>query len=117
MKKILVTLLCIAQGALSINALAQKRVELDKISDIRTQEDGTYITYTGEAITTFYGLGGILIQDATGAIYIKSYDMSKVCADPADAGYPNLKITNISGIFHKATNMEMTQIEVEYDED
>lgn len=117
MKKILVILLCIAQCALSINAFAQKRVELDKISDIRTQEDGTYITYTGEAITTFYGLGGILIQDATGAIYIKSYDMSKSCTDPADAGYPNLKITNISGIFHKATNMEMTQIEVEYDED
>ena len=54
MKKILVILLCIAQCTLSINAFAQKRVELDKISDIRTQEDGTYIT--GQVIGVDGGL-------------------------------------------------------------
>ena len=99
------------------NVFAQNYVELDKISDIRTQEDGTYIFYVGEAITTFYGSGGILIQDETGSIYVKSYDLSKACSAPADAGYPNLKITAIAGIFHKATDMEMTHIQIEYDTD
>ena len=101
--------------AISLNAA--EYIEIDKISTLRTQEEGTKVIYTGEAITTFYGPGGILIQDATGAIYLKSYDMSKACTAPATAGYPNLKISNIKGIFHKATDMEMTQIEIEYDED
>ena len=105
------TLVC----AMSINAA--EYIEIDKISTLRAQEEGTKVIYTGEAITTFYGLGGILIQDATGAIYLKSYDLSKACPSPANAGYPNLKITNIQGIFHKSTDMEMTQIEIEYDED
>ncbi len=116
MKKLILLVLCIVNCALCI---AQNYVELDKISDIRAQAEGTYVIYKGEAITTFYGTGGILIQDETGAIYVKSYDMSKFCTDPADAGYPNLKITYIAGIFHKAENSEngMTQIEIEYDED
>jgi hypothetical protein len=101
--------------AISLNAA--EYIEIDKISTLRTQEEGTLVIYTGEATTTFYGSGGILIQDETGAIYLKSYDMSKACTAPATAGYPNLKITNIKGIFHKATDMEMTQIEIEYDED
>ena len=114
MKKLILLAFCIISYAL---CSAQNYVELDKISDIRAQAEGTYVIYTGEAVTTFYGTGGILIQDETGAIYVKSYEMSKFYEDPADAAYPNLKITNISGIFHKATDMEMTQIEVEYDED
>ena len=105
------TLFC----AITLNAA--EYIEIDKISTLRTQEEGAQVIYTGEAITTFYGPGGILIQDETGAIYLKSYDMSKACTAPATAGYPNLKITNIKGIFHKATDMEMTQIEIEYDED
>ena len=114
MKKIIILALCIINYAF---CLAQNYVELNKISDIRAQEEGTYVIYTGNATTTFYGPGGILIQDETGAIYVKSYDMSNSCADPADAGFPNLKITYIAGIFHKATDMEMTQIEVQYAED
>ncbi len=114
MKKIIILALCIISYAFGV---AQNYVELDKISDIRAQEEGTYVIYTGKATTTFYGPGGILIQDETGAIYVKSYDMSNSCADPADAGFPNLKITYIAGIFHKATDMEMTQIEVQYAED
>ena len=114
MKKLILFAICIVNYAFGV---AQNYVELDKISDIRAQEEGTYVIYTGEATTTFYGSGGILIQDETGAIYVKSYDMSSSCADPADAGFPNLKITYIAGIFHKATDMEMTQIEVEYAED
>lgn len=113
--KNLMAIICLIFTAISANAA--EYVELNKISDIRAQAEGTYVLYTGEAITTFYGSGGILIQDTTGSIYLKSYDMSTACADPADAGYPNLKITNIAGIFHKATNEEMTQIEIEYDED
>ena len=101
--------------AISLNVA--EYIEIDKISTLRAQEEGTKVIYTGEAITTFYGSGGILIQDTTGAIYLKSYDMSKACTAPATAGYPNLKISNIKGIFHKATDMEMTQIEIEYDED
>lgn len=98
------------------NIFAQEYVELDKISDIRAQEEGTYVFYTGEAITTFYSSGGILIQDETGSIYVKSYDLSKACAAPADAGFPNQKITAIAGVFHKAvTNEEMTHIQIEYD--
>lgn len=100
------------------NIFAQEYVELDKISDIRAQEEGTYVFYTGEAITTFYSSGGILIQDETGSIYVKSYDLSKACAAPADAGFPNQKITAIAGVFHKAvTNEEMTHIQIEYDTD
>lgn len=114
MKKIILFALCIISYAFGI---AQNYIELDKISEIRAQEEGVYVIYTGEAITTFYGSGGILIQDETGAIYVKSYDLSKSCAAPADAGYTNLKISYIAGIFHKATDMEMTQIEIEYDED
>ena len=114
MKKIIILALCIINYAFGF---AQNYVELDKISDIRAQEEGTYVIYTGKATTTFYGPGGILIQDETGAIYVKSYDMSNSCTDPADAGFPNLKITYIAGVFHKATDMEMTQIEVEYAED
>lgn len=114
MKKFIIFAICIINYAFCV---AQNYVELDKISDIRSQEDGTYVIYTGEATTTFYSSGGILIQDETGAIYVKSYDMSSVCADPADAGFPNLKITYIAGIFHKATDMEMTHIEIEYAED
>ena len=105
------TLIC----AMSLNAA--EYIEIDQISALRAQEEGTKVIYTGEAITTFYGLGGILIQDATGAIYLKSYDLSKACTAPANAGYPNLKITYIKGIFHKATDIEMSQIEIEYDED
>lgn len=115
MKKYLLGLLCII---LCIGVQAQEHIELNKISDIRAQEDGTYIFYTGEAITTFYGSGGILIQDESGSIYLKSYDLSKICADPADAGYPNLKITSIYGVFHKASeNTDMTQIEIKSDVD
>ena len=114
MKKLIILALCIINYAFGF---AQNYVELDKISDIRAQEEGTYVIYTGKATTTFYGPGGILIQDETGAIYVKSYDMSNSCADPADAGFPNLKISYIAGVFHKATDMEMTQIEVEYAED
>ncbi len=114
MKKLIILALCIINYVFCV---AQSYVELDKISDIRAQEEGTYVIYTGEAVTTFYGTGGMLIQDATGSIYVKSYDMSNSCADPADAGFPNLKISYIAGIFHKATDMEMTQIEVEYAED
>lgn len=114
MKKLIILALCIINYAFGF---AQNYVELDKISDIRAQEEGTYVIYTGKATTTFYGPGGILIQDETGAIYVKSYDMSNSCADPADAGFPNLKITYIAGVFHKATDMEMTQIEIEYAED
>ena len=114
MKKLIILALCIINYAFGF---AQNYVELDKISDIRAQKEGTYVIYTGKATTTFYGPGGILIQDETGAIYVKSYDMSNSCADPADAGFPNLKITYIAGVFHKATDMEMTQIEIEYAED
>ena len=115
MKKIFITLICAL--CVTLNAFCQDYVELTKISDIRAQAEGTYVLYKGEAVTTFYGPGGILIQDESGSIYLKSYDLSNSCAAPAKAGYTNLKITNIAGIFHKATDMEMTQIEVEYAED
>lgn len=118
MKKIILIALCIVSCALSINA--QNYTEINKISDIRSLQDSTLVIYTGNAITTFYGPGGILIQDETGAIYIKSYDMSKACVqygDPADAAYPKLKITNIKGLFRKATDMEMTQIQIKTDTD
>ena len=103
--------------ACTTNLFAAKTyTKCDKISDIRKMEDGAYVHYTGLATTTFYTSRGLLVQDETGAIAIDSYDMSKACPDPADAGYPNLKITNIKGIFHKATNEAMTNIEIEYDE-
>ena len=76
-------------------------------------EDGSYIEYTGNATTTFYTLDGILIQDETGAIAIDSYDLSNACPMPVDAGYPNLKITKIKGIFYKSTSGSMTRIEIQ----
>ena len=115
-KQIILTLIAIFLVSATNLFAAKTYTKYDKISDIRNSEDGAYIQYIGIATTTFYTSGGILIQDETGAIAITSYDMSKVCPDPADAGYPNQKITNIKGIFHKANNEAMTSIEIEYDE-
>lgn len=112
--KSIVTLICLI---CSLSIFAAEYTTCTKISEIRALEEGTLVFYTGEAITTFYGPDGILIQDETGSIYIKSYDMSKFCNDPADAGFPNLKITGIAGVFHTATDMEMTQIEIKTDTD
>ena len=113
MKKIVINTLTLVAVffACTTNLFAAKTyTKCDKISDIRKMEDGAYVHYTGLATTTFYTSRGLLVQDETGAIAIDSYDMSKACPDPADAGYPNLKITNIKGIFHKATNEAMTNI-------
>ena len=95
------------------NLFAATYTKYDKISDIRNLEDGSYIEYTGNATTTFYTLDGILIQDETGAIAIDSYDLSNACPIPVNAGYPNLKITKIKGIFYKSTSGSMTRIEIQ----
>ncbi len=95
------------------NLFAATYTKYDKISDIRNLENGAYIEYTGNAITTFYTTDGILIQDETGAIAIDSYDLSNACPIPVDAGFPNLKITNIKGIFYKSTSESMTRIEIQ----
>ena len=69
MKKKALTLLLFT--ILTINFIGAT-IECSTIADIRKQTSGTSVKYTGTATTTFYGLGGILIKDTTGCLYVKN---------------------------------------------
>ncbi len=98
--------------SLSLSVYAQK--ECKTIADVRNTENNTEIIYTGNATTTFYGPGGILIQDETGYIYVKSALINEWGSTGIE---PNKTITNIYGVFKSATNEEMSQIDIEINSD
>lgn len=94
---------------LLVSCIINAQTECKTIAEIRNQASGSSIKYVGSATTTFYGPGGILIEDTTGYLYVKNtllgeYGTSKIRA--------NMQISNITGIFNTATDMEMSHIEM-----
>lgn len=94
---------------LLVSCIINAQTECKTIAEIRNQASGSSIKYVGSATTTFYGPGGILIEDTTGYLYVKNtllgeYGTSKIRA--------NMQISNITGTFNTATDMEMSHIEM-----
>jgi hypothetical protein len=90
------------------------QVNCSTIANVRAQKNGTEVLYTGTATTTFYSTGGILIEDETGYLFIKGRTLGEWGSAKVKT---NMKISNILGIYKAATNEEMSQIHVEFDED
>lgn len=108
MKKLLFTI--IAMAFISI-AIAQK--PCTTIQEVRSQANDTEVCYTGTATTTFHTSGGILIQDATGYLYLKN---SALTENGAAKIKPKMNITNIVGKFKASADSEMARIELYTDE-
>lgn len=94
---------------LLVSCIINAQTECKTIAEIRTQTSGSSVKYVGSATTTFYGPGGILIEDTTGYLYVKNtllgeYGTSKIRT--------NMQISNITGTFNTATDMEMSHIEM-----
>lgn len=94
---------------LLVSCIINAQTECKTIAEIRNQASGSSIKYVGSATTTFYGPGGILIEDTTGYLYVKNtllgeYGTSKIRV--------NMQISNITGTFNTATDMEMSHIEM-----
>ena len=94
---------------LLVSCIINAQTECKTIAEIRNQASGSSVKYVGSATTTFYGPGGILIEDTTGYLYVKNtllgeYGTSKIRA--------NMQISNITGTFNTATDMEMSHIEM-----
>jgi hypothetical protein len=94
---------------LLVSCIINAQTECKTIAEIRTQASGSSVKYIGSATTTFYGPGGILIEDTTGYLYVKNtllgeYGTSKIRT--------NMQISNITGTFNTATDMEMSHIEM-----
>ena len=97
------------------------------IAEIKAQPDGTAIVFQGEAMTTYhqgelsgisYGVNGILMQDATGAILLKNaaFKSSGTMYNDPDysgyrANYGGTKVHKIVGTFKKATSEYPDRIE------
>jgi hypothetical protein len=109
MKKILffITLLTIANISLA-------QTECATIAEVRAQKNKTEIKYTGIATTTFYGPAGILIADETGYLYVKNSLLSEWGSSSIK---PNMKITNICGLFNQTSDMDMSHILIEFNDD
>ncbi len=99
---------------LFVTGFIYAQTECKTIAELRKQQNGTEVLYTGTATTTFYGPGGILIQDETGYIYVRNGLLSEWGSSKVRT---NMKISEIFGKFRTATNEEMTQIDVEFNED
>ena len=93
----------------AISNLLMAQTECSTIAEIRNLENGSNVKYTGLATTTFYGVGGILIQDETGALYVKNAQLAE---SGSSSVRTNMQITSISGTFKKSTAEEMSHIEV-----
>lgn len=108
MKKLLLFFVAI----ISIStAIAQ--TQCTTIQEVRSQANNTEVHYTGTAITTFHTSSGILIQDATGYLYLKN---TALAANGAAKIKTNSKITNIVGKFKASTDSEMAMIQLYTDE-
>lgn len=99
---------------LFVTSIFYAQTECETIAKLRQQKNGTEVLYTGTATTTFYGPGGILIQDETGYIYVRNGLLSEWGSSKVRT---NMKISEIFGTFRTATDEEMTQIDVEFNED
>ena len=99
---------------LFVTSIFYAQTECETIAKLRQQKNGTEVIYTGIATTTFYGSGGILIQDETGYLYVKNGRLAEFGNAKVRT---NMKITDIWGVFKTATNEEMTRIEIESNED
>ena len=93
----------------AITNLLAAQTECSTIAEIRNLENGSSVKYTGLATTTFYGVGGILIQDETGSLYVKNAQLAE---SGSSSVRTNMQITSITGTFKKATAEEMSHIEV-----
>lgn len=104
MKKSLIFIILV-----TISNLLVAQNEYTTIAEIRNLENGSTVKYTGLATTTYYGVGGILIQDETGALYIKNAQLAESGTSSIKT---NMQITSISGTFKKSSSEEMSHIEV-----
>lgn len=78
------------------SVVVKAQVECATIADIKKQEAGTKIKYTGTAQTTFYNgdYNGLFMEDATGGILLKGY---KKASKSSDKVKDNMLVTNIIG--------------------
>ena len=97
------------------------------IAEIKAQPDGTAIVFQGEAMTTYhqgelsgisYGVNGILMQDATGAILLNNaaFKISGTMYNDSTrpgycANFGGTKVSKIIGTFRKATSSLPDRIE------
>lgn len=84
--------------------VVKAQVECATIAEIKKQEAGTKIKYTGNAQTTFYNgtYGGLFMEDATGGILLKSaYNQQNKASDKVK---DNMSVTNIIGTWDLGTS-------------
>ena len=97
------------------------------IAEIKAQPDGTAIVFQGAAMTTYhqgelsgisYGVNGILMQDATGAILLNNaaFKISGTMYNDSTrpgycANFGGTKVSKIIGTFRKATSSLPDRIE------
>ena len=75
--------------------------------------NNTEVHYTGTATTTFQTASGVLIQDATGYLYLKNIALA---ANGVAKIKTKMNISNIVGTFKTATESEMSMIQLYTDE-
>ena len=83
------------------------------IQEVRALPNGTEVHYIGTATTTFQTASGVLIQDATGYLYLKNIALA---ANGVAKIKTKMNISNIVGTFKTATESEMTMIQLYTDE-
>lgn len=78
------------------SVVVKAQVECATIADIKKQEAGTKIKYTGTAQTTFYNgdYNGLFMEDATGGILLKGYTQNSKSSDKVK---DRMSVTNIIG--------------------
>lgn len=104
MKKLLLLI-----SAIIFANIAFAQTTCTTIQEVRALPNGTEVHYTGTATTTFYGVGGILIEDETGYLYIKNSMLSEFGSSEVRT---NMQITEIIGTFYSATEEDMSHINV-----
>lgn len=110
MKKNLLIVILFCFSTCFLNA----QVECSTIAQLKEQNNGDVVLFTGDATTTFYdSSNGLLIEDETGAILLSN---SKCSAYGDKVFTPNMVISNVKGTFYVSDNTAMVRIKVE-DED
>lgn len=108
MKKLLLIISAIIFANLTI-----AQTQCTTIQEVRALPNGTDVHYTGTATTTFQTASGVLIQDATGYLYLKNIALA---ANGVAKIKTKMNITNIVGTFKTATESEMSMIQLYTDE-
>ena len=108
MKKLLLII-----SAIIFANIAIAQTQCATIQEVRALPNNTEVHYTGTATTTFQTASGVLIQDATGYLYLKNIALA---ANGVAKIKTKMNITNIVGTFKTATESEMSMIQLYTDE-